>query len=84
MEAVLSGKDPSKVDCSAAYAARYIAKNMVAAGVADEMMVQISLRHRIARPVSISVNTYGTANVGKSDGEIAAVINECFDSVRQS
>jgi S-adenosylmethionine synthetase len=74
-----SGKDPSKVDRSAAYAARYIAKNMVAAGVADEMMVQISYAIGIARPVSISVNTYGTANVGKSDGEIAAVINECFD-----
>jgi S-adenosylmethionine synthetase len=52
---------------------------MVAAGVADEMMVQISYAIGIARPVSISVNTYGTANVGKSDGEIAAVINECFD-----
>ncbi len=74
-----SGKDPSKVDRSAAYAARYIAKNMVAAGVANEMMVQISYAIGIARPVSISVNTYGTANVGKSDGEIAAVISECFD-----
>ena len=74
-----SGKDPSKVDRSAAYAARYIAKNMVAAGVADEMMVQISYAIGIARPISISVNTYGTANVGKSDGEIAAAIDQCFD-----
>ena len=74
-----SGKDPSKVDRSAAYAARYIAKNMVAAGVADEMMVQISYAIGIARPVSISVNTYGTAKVDKSDGEIAAAIDQCFD-----
>ncbi|HOG41644.1 MAG TPA: methionine adenosyltransferase, partial [Bacteroidales bacterium] len=74
-----SGKDPSKVDRSAAYAARYIAKNMVAAGVADEMMVQISYAIGIARPISISVNTYGTAKVDKSDGEIAAAIDQCFD-----
>ncbi len=74
-----SGKDPSKVDRSAAYAARYIAKNMVAAGVADEMLVQISYAIGVAKPISIFVNTYGTAKVGKSDGEIAAIINECFD-----
>lgn len=74
-----SGKDPSKVDRSAAYAARYIAKNMVAAGVADEMLVQISYAIGVAKPVSIFVNTYGTSKVSKSDGEIAAIINECFD-----
>jgi S-adenosylmethionine synthetase len=74
-----SGKDPSKVDRSAAYAARYIAKNMVAAGIADEMLVQISYAIGVAKPLSIFVNTYGTSKVGKSDGEIAAVINECFD-----
>jgi S-adenosylmethionine synthetase len=74
-----SGKDASKVDRSAAYAARYIAKNMVAAGVADEMLVQISYAIGVAKPLSIFVNTYGTSKVGKSDGEIAAVINECFD-----
>ncbi len=74
-----SGKDPSKVDRSAAYAARYIAKNMVAAGDADEMMVQNSYAIGIARPISISVNTYGTAKVDKSDGEIAAAIDQCFD-----
>jgi len=74
-----SGKDPSKVDRSAAYAARYIAKNMVAAGVADEMLVQISYAIGVAKPLSIFVNTFGTSKVDKSDGEIAAVINEYFD-----
>lgn len=66
-----SGKDPSKVDRSAAYAARHIAKNMVAAGVADEMLVQISYAIGAARPVNIYVNTYGRSHVSLSDGEIA-------------
>ena len=74
-----SGKDPSKVDRSAAYAARYIAKNMVAAGVADEMLVQISYAIGIAEPVSINVNTYGKSNVKMSDGEIAKKIGKLFD-----
>ena len=74
-----SGKDPSKVDRSAAYAARYIAKNMVAAGVADEMLVQLSYAIGVAQPVSIYVNTYGKSNVNMSDGEIAKKIGELFD-----
>ena len=73
-----SGKDPSKVDRSAAYAARHIAKNMVAAGVADEMLVQLSYAIGVARPVSIYVNTYGSAHVALSDSEIAAKIDELF------
>ncbi len=74
-----SGKDPSKVDRSAAYAARYIAKNMVAAGVADEMLVQISYAIGVAKPVNIYVNTYGRSRVGVSDAEIAQKISEFFD-----
>ena len=74
-----SGKDPSKVDRSAAYAARYIAKNMVAAGVAREMLVQLSYAIGVAEPVSIYVNTYGTANVNLSDGEIAKRVGQLFD-----
>lgn len=74
-----SGKDPSKVDRSAAYAARYIAKNMVAAGVADEMLVQISYAIGEARPVNIYVNTYGRSHVRETDGEIAKVIDRMFD-----
>ena len=74
-----SGKDPSKVDRSAAYAARHIAKNMVAAGVADEMLVQISYAIGVAKPVSIFVNTYGRSNVKMSDGEIAQKIWQLFD-----
>ncbi|MCM1501526.1 MAG: methionine adenosyltransferase [Bacteroidales bacterium] len=74
-----SGKDPSKVDRSAAYAARYIAKNLVAAGVADEILVQISYAIGVARPVSIFVNTYGTAANGLSDAFIAEKINTIFD-----
>ncbi len=74
-----SGKDPSKVDRSAAYAARYIAKNMVAAGIAKEMLVQVAYAIGVAKPVSIFVNTYGTSQVDKSDGEIAAVIGKIFD-----
>ena len=74
-----SGKDPSKVDRSAAYAARYIAKNMVAAGVADEMLVQLSYAIGVAQPVSIYVNTYGKSNVNMTDGEIAKKIGDLFD-----
>lgn len=74
-----SGKDPSKVDRSAAYAARYIAKNMVAAGVADEMLVQLAYAIGVAEPVSVYVNTYGKSHVGMSDGEIAKKIKEMFD-----
>ena len=74
-----SGKDPSKVDRSAAYAARHIAKNMVAAGVADEMLVQVSYAIGVAEPVNIYVNTYGRSNVKMSDGEIAQKISKLFD-----
>ena len=74
-----SGKDPSKVDRSAAYAARHIAKNMVAAGVADEMLVQVSYAIGVARPVNIYVNTYGRSKVNMTDGEIAKKIEELFD-----
>ena len=76
-----SGKDPSKVDRSAAYAARHIAKNMVAAGVADEMLVQLSYAIGVAEPVSIYVNTYGHSHVNMTDGEIADYIknNKAFD-----
>ena len=74
-----SGKDSSKVDRSAAYAARHIAKNMVAAGVADEMLVQISYAIGVARPMNIYVNTYGRSNVDMTDGEIAKKIEKLFD-----
>ena len=74
-----SGKDSSKVDRSAAYAARYIAKNMVAARVADEMLVQLAYAIGVAEPVSVYVNTYGRSHVAMSDGEIAAKIKEMFD-----
>lgn len=74
-----SGKDSSKVDRSAAYAARHIAKNMVAAGVADEMLVQISYAIGVAEPVNIYVNTYGRKHVNMSDGEIAEKISHLFD-----
>lgn len=74
-----SGKDPSKVDRSAAYAARHIAKNMVAAGIADEILIQISYAIGIAQPVGVFVNTYGTANVNLSDATIAERITSIFD-----
>lgn len=74
-----SGKDPSKVDRSAAYAARHIAKNLVAAGVADEVLVQISYAIGVARPVSLYVNTYGRSHVSLSDGDIARKIEDMFD-----
>ena len=74
-----SGKDPSKVDRSAAYAARHIAKNLVAAGVADEALIQLSYAIGVAEPVSVFVNTYGTAKVALSDGEIAQKVKALFD-----
>ena len=74
-----SGKDPSKVDRSAAYAARHVAKNAVAAGVADEMLVQVAYAIGVARPVSFFVNTYGTSHVNMTDQEIADRLNELFD-----
>lgn len=74
-----SGKDSSKVDRSAAYAARHIAKNLVAAGVADEVLVQISYAIGVSRPMNIYVNTYGRSNVNMSDGEIASMIGKLFD-----
>lgn len=74
-----SGKDPSKVDRSAAYAARYIAKNLVAAGVAEEILVQVSYAIGIAEPMGIFVNTYGTSKVSLTDAEIAIKIQELFD-----
>ena len=74
-----SGKDPSKVDRSAAYATRHIAKNLVAAGVADEILVQVSYAIGVAKPTNIYVNTYGTGKVGLNDGEIAKKVEELFD-----
>ncbi len=74
-----SGKDPSKVDRSAAYATRHIAKNMVAAGVADEILVQVSYAIGVAKPMGIYINTYGTGKVGLSDGEIAKKVEAIFD-----
>jgi S-adenosylmethionine synthetase len=74
-----SGKDSSKVDRSAAYAARHIAKNMVAAGVADEMLVQISYAIGVAKPMNIYVNTYGRSHVNMTDSEIAKKIEQLFD-----
>lgn len=74
-----SGKDPSKVDRSAAYAARHIAKNLVAAGVADQALVQVAYAIGVAQPVSLCVNTYGTAKVNLSDAEISAKVSEIFD-----
>ncbi|MCE2789109.1 MAG: methionine adenosyltransferase [Saprospiraceae bacterium] len=74
-----SGKDPSKVDRSAAYATRHIAKNLVAAGVCDEVLVQVSYAIGVAHPTNIYVNTYGTSKVGLKDGEIALKVNELFD-----
>ena len=74
-----SGKDPSKVDRSAAYAARHIAKNLVAAGVADEILVQVAYAIGVAKPMNIFVNTYGRSNVNMTDGEIAQKVGEIFD-----
>jgi S-adenosylmethionine synthetase len=74
-----SGKDPSKVDRSAAYATRHIAKNLVAAGIADEVLVQVSYAIGVAKPTGIYVNTYGTAKVEMTDGEIAKTLEKIFD-----
>lgn len=74
-----SGKDPSKVDRSAAYAARHVAKNLVAAGVADEILVQVAYAIGISKPISININTYGTARVNMTDGQIAEKVNNLFD-----
>ncbi len=74
-----SGKDPSKVDRSAAYAARHIAKNLVAAGVSDEVLVQLSYAIGVVEPIGVFVNSYGKSNVGMSDGEIARKIQELYD-----
>ncbi|MBV1887935.1 MAG: methionine adenosyltransferase domain-containing protein, partial [Urechidicola sp.] len=74
-----SGKDPSKVDRSAAYAARHIAKNLVAAGVADELLVQVSYAIGVAQPTSINVDTYGTSKVNLTDGEISKIVEKLFD-----
>jgi len=74
-----SGKDPSKVDRSAAYATRHIAKNLVAAGVCDEVLVQVSYAIGVAKPCGVYVNTYGTAHVDLNDGEIARIVEQVFD-----
>jgi len=74
-----SGKDSSKVDRSAAYAARHIAKNMVAAGICDEILVQVAYAIGVAKPVGLYVNTFGTAHVNITDGEIAKKIESIFD-----
>ena len=74
-----SGKDPSKVDRSAAYATRHIAKNLIAAGLAEEVLVQVSYAIGVAQPTSINVNTYGTAKVKMTDGEIAKIVSSVFD-----
>ncbi len=74
-----SGKDPSKVDRSAAYATRHIAKNLVAAGLADEVLVQVSYAIGVAKPCGLYINTYGTAKVDKTDGEIAKIVEGIFD-----
>jgi len=74
-----SGKDPSKVDRSAAYASRHIAKNMVAAGVCDQILVQVSYAIGVAEPTSINVETYNTSKVDKSDGEISRIVESIFD-----
>ena len=74
-----SGKDPSKVDRSAAYATRHIAKNLVAAGICDEVLVQVSYAIGVAQPMGLYINTYGTAKVDLNDGEISKVVSEVFD-----
>tara|TARA_R110002167_G_scaffold218932_12_gene423576 strand:+ start:3376 stop:4632 length:1257 start_codon:yes stop_codon:yes gene_type:complete len=74
-----SGKDPSKVDRSAAYAARHAAKNLVAAGISDEILVQVSFAIGVVKPTSIFVDTYGTSKVSQTDGEIAKIVGQLFD-----
>ena len=79
VEEPFSGKDPSKVDRSGAYAARHIAKNIVAAGICDEALVQISYAIGVAEPVALYVNTYGTTKLNFSDGDISNMILNIFD-----
>jgi S-adenosylmethionine synthetase len=74
-----SGKDPSKVDRSAAYATRHIAKNLVAAGLCDEVLVQVSYAIGVAKPCGLFIDTYGTAKINKTDGEIARIVEKIFD-----
>jgi S-adenosylmethionine synthetase len=74
-----SGKDPSKVDRSAAYATRHIAKNLVAAGLCDEVLVQVSYAIGVAKPCGLFINTYGTSKLNKTDGEIADIVSKIFD-----
>jgi S-adenosylmethionine synthetase len=74
-----SGKDPSKVDRSAAYAARHIAKNLVAAGLCREVLVQVSYAIGVAKPTSINVNTYNTSRIQMTDGEISEAVEKIFD-----
>src|SRR4029077_6569820 len=74
-----SGKDPSKGERSAAYATRHIAKNLVAAGLCDEVLVQVSYAIGVAQPMGLYINTYGTAKVDKTDGEIAKIVEGIFD-----
>jgi S-adenosylmethionine synthetase len=74
-----SGKDPSKVDRSAAYATRHVAKNLVAAGLCDQVLVQVSYAIGVAKPCGLFIDTYGTAKVGKTDGEIARIVESIFD-----
>jgi S-adenosylmethionine synthetase len=74
-----SGKDPSKVDRSAAYATRHIAKNLVAAGIADECLVQVSYAIGVAKPMGIFINTYGTSKINMNDSELAKIVEEIFD-----
>jgi S-adenosylmethionine synthetase len=74
-----SGKDPSKVDRSAAYATRHVAKNMVAAGLCDELLVQVSYAIGVAKPCGLFIDTYGTAKIDMTDGEIAQKVAEIFD-----
>ena len=74
-----SGKDPSKVDRSAAYATRHVAKNLVAAGVCDEVLVQVSYAIGVAEPCGVFIDTYGTSKVDKTDGEIARIVEGIFD-----
>ena len=74
-----SGKDPSKVERSAAYATRHIAKNLVAAGLCDEVLVQVSYAIGVAKPTSINVNTYGTSKVNMTDGEVSKIVEGIFD-----
>ena len=78
-EELFSGKDPSKVDRSAAYATRHIAKNLVAAGVANECLVQVSYAIGVAKPMGIFINTFGTSKINLNDSDLALIVGELFD-----